>query len=66
MGITAAGALKETLKNVTGQETQPATQAEKTDEKQDSGFMLPVLIGAAVLVAGAAAAGIILYRKKRR
>lgn len=25
--------------------------------------MLPVLIGAAVLVAGAAAAGIILYRK---
>lgn len=67
VGLTSAGTLKEKLKNVSVQEAQPPTQAEKKDEKQDSGFMLPVLIGAAaVLAVCAASAGIILFRKKSR
>ena len=66
VGLTSAETLREKLKNAFVQEAKPPAQAEKKDEKQDSGFVLPVLFGAAVILIAGAAAGIILYRKKSK
>ena len=66
VGLTSAETLREKLKNAFVQEAKPPAQAEKKDEKQDSGFVLPVLFGVAVILIAGAAAGIILYRKKSK